>query len=131
MYKIRLAFTFALIIISAETINAQELSGEVAELRQMLTEMRNDYESRIADLEMRLDRAERSARNASRDADEAIEIAEQTAIDLTAGATSPNTFNPAIGAVLVARFADIDTDWRISRDSSLAANSVQVARGSR
>jgi hypothetical protein len=109
MHKQKLAL--ALILMSAGTLNAQDLSGEVAELRQILTEMKSDYESRIADLENRLDRAERSARSASRDADEAMEIAEQTAIDLTAGASSPNTFNPAIGAVLVARYADIDTGW--------------------
>jgi len=104
MYKQRLAFTFALTIMFVGTAHAQDLSGDVAELRQMLTQMRSDYESRIEDLERRLDRAERSARDAT-------EIAEQTAIDLTAGASSPNTFNPAIGAVLVARYADIDANW--------------------
>jgi len=111
MYQHRLAVAFALICVSPGVFGAQELSDEVADLRQMLAEMRDDYESRIADLEKRLDRAERSARSAERDADEAMEIAEQTAIDLTSGASSPNTFNPAIGAVLVAKFADIDVGW--------------------
>jgi hypothetical protein len=111
MFKQKLALMLALISLSAGTLNAQDLSGEVADLRQMLLEMKNDYESRIDDLESRLDRAERSARSARRNADDAMEIAEQTAIDLTAGASAPNTFNPAIGAVLVARYANVDPGW--------------------
>jgi hypothetical protein len=104
MSKQRLAFAFALILVSTGPLNAQDLSSDVAELRQMLADMKADYESRISDLERRLNRAER-------DADEAIEIAEQTAIDLSAGSSAANTFNPAIGAVLVARYADIDNAW--------------------
>ena len=111
MYKQRLALALALILVSTGTLNAQDLSGEVADLRQMLTEMKNDYESRIEALESRLDRAERSVRNASRDAGDAMEIAEQTAIDATAGASSPNTYNPAIGVVLVGRYANVDPGW--------------------
>ena len=102
---------FALILASTGTLNAQDLSGEIADLRQMLLEMKNDYESRIAGLESRLDRAERSARSASRSADDAMEIAEQTAIDLTAGVSAPNTYNPAIGVVLVARYANVGPGW--------------------
>lgn len=111
MEKQRTALAIAMMLMSTGTLYAQDLSGEVAELRQMLIEIRNDYENRITELESRLDRAERSARSASRDADEAMQIAEQTAIDVTAGASSPNTYNPAIGAVLVARYANIDTGW--------------------
>jgi len=111
MNKQRLAFTFALILVSTGTLNAQDLSEDVAEMRQILTEMKINYESRIADLENRLDRAERAARSASRDADEALEIAEQTAINATAGGSSPNTYNPAIGVVLVARYANVDPGW--------------------
>jgi hypothetical protein len=111
MFKQKLALMLALILLSTGTLHAQDLSGEVAELRQMLLEMKNDYESRIEELESRLDRAERSARSAGRSADDAMEIAEQTAIDLTAGASAPNTFNPAIGAVLVARYGNVDPGW--------------------
>ncbi|MFQ5549440.1 MAG: hypothetical protein ACE5FV_14190 [Woeseia sp.] len=111
MLKQRLALSLTLLLLSTQTLNAQDLSGEVAELRQLLAEMKDDYESRIAALENRLDRAERAALGASRDADQAMDIAEQTAIDLTAGASAPNTYNPAIGAVLVARFADIGPGW--------------------
>ena len=112
MYKQRIALALALILVSSGTLNAQDLSGEAADLRQMLADMKNDYESRIDELERRLDRAELSARIASRDADEAMEIAEQTAIDATAGASSPNTFNPAIGVVLVGRYANVDRGWQ-------------------
>ncbi len=73
--------------------NAQDVSADVAELRQMMTDMRNDYEQRISDLEERLD------------------IAEQTAIDQSSGSSSSNTFNPAIGVVLNGGFADVDNGW--------------------
>jgi hypothetical protein len=111
MYTQRAVLALALVLVSAGSVNAQDLSGEIADLRQMLTVMKDDYESRIEELENRLDRAERSARNASRDADDALEIAEQTAISATGGASSPNTFNPAIGVVLVARYASVDSGW--------------------
>ena len=101
----------ALVLVSTGTVHAQGVSEEIADLRQMLTAMKSDYESRIEELESRLDRAERSASNASRDADDALEIAEQTAISATAGGSSPNTFNPAIGVVLVARYANVDSGW--------------------
>lgn len=111
MYKQRYVFALALILASTGTLNAQGLSAEVADLRQMLMEMKSDYESRIKELERRLDRAERSVRSASRDADEAMEIAEQTAINATARTSSPNTFNPAIGVVLVGRYANVNPGW--------------------
>ena len=91
--------------------NAQDLSTEVVELRQLIIEMRDDYERRIGDLEARLDKAERDARGARRDAGEAIELAEETAINQSAGSSAPNTFNPAIGAVLNAHYADVGTGW--------------------
>jgi len=91
--------------------HAQDLSAEVEELRQMLTEMQQNYEHRIGDLESRLLRAERSAGNAQQDADEAVELAEQTAIDFSSGASSPNTFNPAIGAILIGQYANVGTAW--------------------
>ena len=91
--------------------NAQDVSAEVAELRQMMTDMRSDYERRISELEARLDTAERDSRGARRDAGEAIELAEQTAIDQSSGSSSPNTFNPALGLVLNGGFADVDNGW--------------------
>ena len=60
--------------------SAQDLSEDVVELRQMILEMRDDYERRIGELEARLDEAERDARGAERKAGEAIELAEETAI---------------------------------------------------
>jgi hypothetical protein len=111
MYKQSVALALALVLASTGTLYAQDLSGEVADLRQMLTEMKNEYESRIEELERRLDNAERSVRGARREADEAMEIAEQTAINVTAGASSPNTYNPAIGIVLVSRYANVSQGW--------------------
>jgi len=111
MYKHRLVFAFTLFLFSTGTLHAQDLSAEVADLRQMLTEMQSEYESRIEALESRLDRAERSVSRAGRDADDAMEIAEEAAINATASASSPNTYNPAIGVVLVGRYSNVDPGW--------------------
>jgi hypothetical protein len=92
-------------------VRAQDLSSEVAELRQLLVEMQDDYQSRISDLEVRLARAERLASGAKQDAEDAFEVAEQTAIDLSSGSSAANTFNPALGAVLSARYAVVDQGW--------------------
>jgi hypothetical protein len=95
----------------ATAANAQVSGDEVAELRQMIIEMRNDYERRISELEARLDVAERDARGAKRDAGEAFELAEETAIQQSSGSSAPNTFNPSIGAVLDGGFADVGGGW--------------------
>jgi len=83
----------------------------MAVLRQLVEDMHQDYEARISDLEERLARTERLARGAQKDADEAVELAEQTAIDQSSGVSAPNTFNPSIGAVLAGRYADVDSGW--------------------
>ncbi len=90
---------------------AQDLATEVAELRQMLAAAKSEYETRIDELERRLEQAERASIEAGQDASAAREIAEQVAIDSASGPTAANAFNPAIGAVLVARFSDVDQGW--------------------
>ena len=103
------ALSLLLISLPAMAANAQDLSGEVAELRQLVAEMREDYESRISNLEERLTQTERLASGARRNAEVAIEAAEQTAIDLSAGSSAPNAFNPALGAVLTGHYENTDT----------------------
>jgi len=93
------------------TVNAQNTANEVTELRQLLNEMRQEYESRISDLEERLSKAERAAQEARQDAAEAVELAEETAIDQSSGASAANAFNPAISAVLMGGYADADPGW--------------------
>lgn len=101
----------ALVVQPVAAANAQSAAGEIAELRQSIDAMKADYESRLASLEERLARAERLASGAERDAEEAIELAEQTAIDQSQGSSSPNTFNPAIGVILAGGYADIGAGW--------------------
>ncbi len=95
----------------ASSVYAQDLASEISELRQLLITVQADYDARITDLEQRLVRTERQTRSAQRDADEAIELVEQTAIDQSSGPSAPNTFNPAIGAILVGGYADVDQGW--------------------
>jgi hypothetical protein len=110
--KITRALSVLLIFgLPVSSANAQDLANEIVELRQLLTAVQADYDARISDLEERLARAERQTRSAQRDADEAIELAEQTAIDQSAGSSAPNTFNPAIGAILVGGYADVGSGW--------------------
>lgn len=107
----RFAIVFAGLPLLAGLARADQTSDEIAELRLMLEEVRAEYETRIAELEGRLSRAEQLAQSAERNAQDAIVIAEDTGILVSAGAAAPNTFNPAIGAVLVARYADLDQSW--------------------
>jgi hypothetical protein len=101
----------ALVLLPAGFAHAQDPAGEIAELRRLVAEMRSDYEARIGELEARLAHAERAARGAARDAGEAIELAEQVAIDQAPGASAPNTFNPAIGAILDGGYSDVGAGW--------------------
>jgi hypothetical protein len=101
----------ALFVMPVTSVYAQDTDAEMAELRQLVSELKADYESRISALEERLARAESTARSAERDAEEAFEIAEQTAIDQSAGTSAANSFNPAIGAILVGGYANVDTGW--------------------
>lgn len=106
-----LAAVLLMLFVQASAASDQNLAGEVAELRQLLVEIKNDYETRINALEERLARAEGKAEDAKRDANEAFAIAEQSAIDQASGVSAANTFNPAIGAVLVGQIADVDGGW--------------------
>jgi hypothetical protein len=92
-------------------MSATSTADDLAALRQLVEQMRVDYETRISDLEDRLAGAERVARSAKKDADEAFEMAEQTAIDQSSGLSNANAYNPAIGAILVGRYADIGSGW--------------------
>ena len=111
MKILRPILAILVLIAPALPIHAEELADEVAELRRLLIEVQQDYNTRIDDLEARLAKAERQARGAERNADDAIELAEQTAIDQTSGAASPNAFNPAIGSVFVGGYSNVDPGW--------------------
>ncbi len=95
----------------ASTLRAAPLAEEVAELRKELALLQSDYADRLSALEARLEAAERRARQAERVAEDAVEMAEQAAIDGSGAASAPNTFNPAIGAVLTGRLAELDRGW--------------------
>ena len=95
----------------AAAANAQASGDEVAELRQMIIEMRDDYERRISELEARLDVAERETQVAKRDAGEAFELAEEASVQQVSATSAPNTFNPSVGAVLDGGFADVGGGW--------------------
>ncbi|MDH5345903.1 MAG: hypothetical protein OEW59_09080 [Gammaproteobacteria bacterium] len=111
MQIIRTVSALAFVLLPIGLVNAQDAAGDLAELRRLVAEMRSDYEARISDLESRLERAERAARDAGRDAEEAVEIAEEVAIQQSAGPSAPNTFNPAIGALINGGYADVDAAW--------------------
>ena len=101
----------ALFVLPVTSVYAQDTAPKWRNCANSLSELKADYENRISALEARLALAESTARSAERDAEEAFEIAEQTAIDQSAGTSAPNTFNPAIGAILVGGYANVDTGW--------------------
>jgi hypothetical protein len=95
----------------AAAADSPDAAAEIASLRQLVEEMRADYETRIGELEQRLARSERASRSAQKDAREAFELAEQSAIDQSSGQANANAFNPALGATLAGRYADVGTGW--------------------
>lgn len=99
------------LLLPVSASHAQDLAGEVAELRRLLVQVQQDYETRISDLEERLNRAEGMAAGARRDAKEAYEVAEEMAIGQSSSSSSANAFNPAIGATFAGRIANVDRGW--------------------
>lgn len=86
-------------------------SEDIESLRHMLEALRTEYETRIAALEARVVEAERAARKAEKEAGEAFEAAEDAAVTAGSGQVAANAFNPAVGAVLVGRYAELDGGW--------------------
>ena len=83
-------------------------SEEIAALRDSLNHLRADYESRLDTLEKRLAIAEQQAAEARIEtatvavqAEEALEMAEELSLAPTTTTRLNNTFNPAIGLILV------------------------------
>lgn len=92
---------------------AQDETDEIAELRALVDELRQDYERRLSELEARLETAERAAAGARREASEAVELAEEAAIAESSGASAPNTFNPSIGAIVQGTYANVGSGWDV------------------
>ena len=111
MNQTKASLGLLLFLMSSATFAADELSNEVVELRQLLEQVKSEYETRIEQLELRLDHAEQLASEAKEDAEEAHEIAEDVAIAQTTGNASSNAFNPAIGAVLSASYRNVGAGW--------------------
>ena len=83
-------------------------SSDIDKLQDALAFLKTDYDRRITDLERRLELAEqRVIQTASRyeviaeQALEAVKLAEEAALAPNPTTRSPNTFNPAIGVILV------------------------------
>lgn len=81
---------------------------EMAVLRQMIESMRADYETRIGELERRLEVAESTADAARHEAAEAVETAEDLSYQTQEQTVSAaNTFNPGIGAIFIGSYSEV------------------------
>ena len=86
-------------------------NAEIEALRQLIGELRTDYEQRIEALEQRLAAAESAATAAAESADKALTTAEDVAYaPQPTRKSSPSDFNPAIGAVLIGTYGSVDLD---------------------
>src|SRR5262245_49770272 len=94
-------------------------ANDTAAIRQMIEQMKQDYEKRIRDLEQRLEKAEGDAQSAKENAAQtkaavAAQPAPVVAPAPTAGPSpstaNPNAFNPAISAVLNGTFGAFSHD---------------------
>lgn len=78
-------------------------STEIAELRGMIEQLKNDYETRITTLEARLAEAEGKAERAAGEAREAASAAARPVAP--AGGTGQNAFNPGVALILSGLYA--------------------------
>ena len=111
----------AALLTPATTFAADD--AEIAELRTMLNQMKNDYERRIADLEARLERAERAASQPPPTAPMPAESLPMAAPVVHAAPQSPPTgglgaltsgtaFNPQISVILDGNYYHDGIDGR-------------------
>ncbi len=100
--------TALLALAASPRLSAQQPAEEVAELREMIDELKSDYETRIERLERRLEEAEQAVAEAREQADEAEDRAEEVAMRPRQRTSAPSDQNPAISAVLVGSYKSLD-----------------------
>jgi hypothetical protein len=98
----------ALLCITPLGVAQSTPSREISALRESLNNLREDYESRIGDLEKRLALAEEQVNQYQAQtstviaqAEETLEMVEDLALAPTTTTRLNNTFNPAVGLILV------------------------------
>lgn len=107
--KMTVSVAAALLVLAASSdVSAQQPAEEVAELREMIDELKSDYETRIEKLERRLEDAEEAVAEAREQADEAEDKAEEVAMRPRQRTSTPSDQNPAISAVLVGNYKSLD-----------------------
>lgn len=87
-----LAAAFSAFAVGILAVPAAADIDEIAELRIAIAELQADYEARIAELEQRLEAAEREATRK--------EVARQTPTTMAGQVTAGNQFNPQVSVVL-------------------------------
>ncbi len=112
-----LALVSACSVYAAEPPMSELPGSEVQVLRDELNEIRNEYESRIAELERRLDVAEQNAKQANTAASLAQDEARQARAEVAAPAASTgvsvtpdNSFNPSMGVIFQGQAWAYDQD---------------------
>lgn len=90
----------ALLIGAALTSNTPVFADDISDLKVELSQMREEYESRINKLEQRLEQAEDSNQQNQ------TNIAKVTAQPVSSSSKNSNSFNPAISMVLNGQFSD-------------------------
>lgn len=112
--------------------NGQEAaaSEEIAELRQMITALEEDYQRRMAELERRIERAEQAAADAAAAPATAAQRTAPTAATPEGGSvTAGNAFNPQISVILDGAYYRDDIGGDGSAVLSEAAQPSHVAHG--
>jgi hypothetical protein len=113
-FALRAAMVAALSIPCSVVPAAQD---DIVELKQMLQQMKQDYEQRIGALETRIREAEQKAETAQSRAVSAEQAAEQAARPDAMEPRGDNAFNPAISLVVqgsAASYSRSPEDWNLS-----------------
>ncbi len=117
MRKTKLAASAALIALLSSTSAFAASDNDTAELRAEIQSMRKSYESRIADLEAKLSKMEKTktTQTSVQQAPVAVTPVQSSppaavARNSSSNGNSDNSFNPAIGVILNGKYSNFSTD---------------------
>ncbi len=147
MHKIPAAVVAAAVACATAPLARADSSDDLKEVRAAIQQLKEDYESRIRNLEQRLAAAEAKAARAERDASDAKraagnaaqpalasgETGTEASQPMTAPVVTPaptrqerqNAFNPAISLILEGTYADLSQDPESSRISGFIPSGAE------
>jgi hypothetical protein len=101
--------TFLLLLIASCISGPCYAESDTEQIRQLIAQLRIEYDSKIQQLEDRLIQAEKKAENASQNSEDTLlKVDDLATMPANPASNSATAFNPAIGVVLSGSYASLD-----------------------